>query len=205
MKQALVEFIGTFFFVLVIGLTVIGPGAGNAAPLAIGAMLMVMVYAGGPISGGHYNPAVTLAVWMRRQLPTAMLPRYVGAQLVGAALAAALVNQFRPFGTGFPAQSSAEPILVAELLFTFALAYVVLNVTGKHAAGNSYFGLAIGMTVMAGAYATGNISGGVFNPAVTIAVTLMGISGTNVIWLYLLAQFVGAILAAGFIQQVEKH
>ena len=63
MKNYIVEFIGTFFLVLVIGLTVIEPGAGKFAALAIGATLMVMVYAGGHISGGHYNPAVTFAVW----------------------------------------------------------------------------------------------------------------------------------------------
>ena len=74
MGRYAVELIGTFFLVLTIGMTVIEPGAGTLAPLAIGSALMVMVYAGGHISGAHYNPAVTLAVWMRGRCAAADVP-----------------------------------------------------------------------------------------------------------------------------------
>lgn len=197
MKKILVECVGTFFLVLVIGLTVIAPGAGAMAPLAIGTMLMVMVYAGGPVSGGHYNPAVTLAVWLRGKCDTHDVLPYMGAQVVGAVLAAWLVGFCKHGGVVVAVQPSVLPALLIELVFTFALAYVVLNVaTTKKAAGNSYFGLAIGMTVMAAAYAGGNISGGAFNPAVAIGITLMGLSVARNLWIFLVGNLIGGALAA---------
>ena len=197
MQRALVEFLGTFFLVLVIGLTVIAPGAGPLAPLAIGAILMVMVYAGGPISGAHYNPAVTLAVWMRGRCPTKDVPAYVVAQLLGAVLASGAVALCKP-GIRPPIPLlDVAPALLVEIAFTFALAFVVLNVaTTKRAAGNSYFGLAIGFTVMASAYAAGNISGGVFNPAVAVGLTCMGLSAPGNLWIFVAANLGGAALAA---------
>jgi len=86
MKRYLTEFIGTFFLVFVGALTVLGKML--FAPLAIGTILMVMVYMGGHVSGGHYNPAVSLGVWMRGKLDTSDFVPYVVAQLVGAMLAA---------------------------------------------------------------------------------------------------------------------
>jgi aquaporin Z len=92
MNKYIAEFIGTFFLVLTIGCTVIGAGTGVIAPLAIGAALMIMVYAGGHISGGHYNPAVTLGVLIRGKVNGADVLPYWIAQLLGAAVAALLVN-----------------------------------------------------------------------------------------------------------------
>jgi len=196
-KQIIVECLGTFFLVLVIGLTVIAPGAGNMAPLAIGTMLMVMVYAGGPISGAHYNPAVTLAVWLRGKCETKDVPAYMGAQVVGAVLAALLVGVCKRGSYITAMQLSIVPALLIELVFTFALAFVVLNVaTVKKTAGNSYFGLAIGSTVMAAAYAGGNISGGAFNPAVAVGITLMGLSTVGNLWIFLAGNLAGGALAA---------
>ena len=197
MQKMVVEGIGTFFLVLVIGLTVVTPGAGAMAPLAIGAMLMTMIYAGGHISGGHYNPAVTLAVWLRGKCPTQDVPSYMGAQVVGAVLAALLVGVCKHGGLVTAAHPPVVAALLVEAVFTFALAFVVLNVaTAKETAGNSYFGLAIGMTVMAGAYAAGNISGGVLNPAVAIGITLMGLSTVGNLWIFLVANLAGGALAA---------
>lgn len=197
MKNLLVECIGTFFLVLVIGLTVIAPGAGNLAPLAIGAILMALVYAGGHISGAHYNPAVTLAVWLRGKCETKDVLGYMGAQVAGAVLAALLVGMLKRGSEIEALRPDHWPALLVELVFTFALAYVVLNVaTVKKTAGNAYFGLAIGFTVMAGAYAAGNISGGVFNPAVAVGLMVMGLSSPGTLWLYLVANFAGGALAA---------
>ena len=197
MQKALVELIGTFFLVLVVGLTVIAPGAGDMAPLAIGAILMVMVYAGGPISGGHYNPAVTLAVWLRGKCKTKDVPSYMSAQVLGAVLAAMFVGLCKRHSDASAFAPQVLPALLVELLFTFALAFVVLNVaTSKKSAGNSYFGLAIGMTVMAAAYAGGGISGGAFNPAVAIGMTLMGLSSVGSLWIFLVANLAGGALAA---------
>jgi aquaporin Z len=196
MKKYLVEFIGTFFLVLVIGLTVIG-GAGSFAPIAIGSALMAMVFAGGHISGAHYNPAVTLAVWMRGKCSTADVPGYVIAQLVGATLAAVIVGYFN-VGVVQPATPlNVVPSLLAEFLGTFALTHVVLNVaTTKSNAGNSFYGLAIGFTVVACAYAFGGISGGAFNPAVAVGLVTMGIKAVADIWIYIVADLAGAAVAA---------
>jgi aquaporin Z len=95
MKKYIAEFIGTFFLVLTIGLAVIGAGASVIAPLAIGAALMVMIYAGGHISGAHYNPAVTLGILIRGKLNAADVLPYIIAQLAGAAVATVVVKFFR--------------------------------------------------------------------------------------------------------------
>ncbi len=196
-KSLIVEFIGTFFLVLVIGLTVIAPGAGALAPVAIGAVLMVMVYAGGPISGAHYNPAVTLAVWMRGKAETKSILPYMIVQIVGGAVAGFVVNMLKAGAVVEPMTLDITRAMIVEVLFTFALAYVVLNVaTSKKSAGNSYFGLAIGLTVTAAAYAGGAISGGVYNPAVAFGITVMGLGAPANIWIYLVSTFLGGALAA---------
>jgi aquaporin Z len=207
-RKYLVEFIGTFFLVFTVGCMVIphptGPispaiGAllGAVPPLAIGSVLMVMVYAGGHVSGGHYNPAVSLAVWIRGKLTTIDLGPYLLAQFIGG-LAAALLALYLK-GEPSPPQpfvDVAKPLL-AEFLFTFALAYVVLNVaTAKETAGNSNYGLAIGFTVLVGAFAVGGISGGAFNPAVSVGITVMEVSHITNLWVLLLGNFAGGAVAA---------
>ncbi len=198
MKNYAVEFIGTFFLLLVIGLCVIEPsGAGVMAPLAIGTILMVMVYAGGHISGGHYNPAVTLAAWMRGKCKTEQVPFYMIAQVLGASLASLMAVKIKGISLIITAAPDALNALVAEFIFTFALVYVVLNVAfSKKTAGNSYYGLAIGFTLMAAVYAIGNISGGAVNPAVAIGLTIMGLSRLSNLWIFLVANFAGGALAA---------
>lgn len=197
MNKLVVELIGTFFLVLTIGCTVIGNGAGAMAPVAIGFALMVMVFAGGHISGAHYNPAVTLGIWMRGKCETKDVVPYWLAQFVGAGLAAAAVKYLKAGAPVQPMTISVGPALVSELLFTFALVYVVLHVaTADGTANNSFYGLAIGSTVTAGAYAVGNISGGVFNPAVALGISIMGLSEWSNIWVYLVANFAAAVAAA---------
>lgn len=198
MKKYLTEFIGTFFLVFTIGCAVIGNAPGVIPPLAIGAVLMVMVYAGGHISGAHYNPAVTVAIFLRGKCPAADVLPYWAAQFAGAGLgawAALCVLDHSPAGGG--ALPMLGQAMLAEFLFTFALAYVVLNVaTAKSNAGNSFYGLAIGMTVMTGAFAVGRVSGAVFNPAVAVGISIMGLSAWSNLWVYLLSTVSGAVLAA---------
>jgi aquaporin Z len=201
MKNYLTEAIGTFFLVITVGLCVNGGVA--MAPLAIGASLMVMVYAGGPVSGGHYNPAVSFAAWIRGALPTKELLPYWGAQFVGALLAGFLTYKFTGFALHVAPGANVTwmKALTGEVIFTFALAYVVLNVaTSKATAGNSYFGLAIGLTVMVGAFAVGGISGGAFNPAVGLGPAIMevvlGKSPTPMAWVYAVGPLAGAAAAA---------
>ncbi len=197
MRKLVVEAIGTFFLIFTIGMVIIDPGAGALAPLAIGSVLMVMVYAGGHISGAHYNPAVTLAVFIRRKATLQEMFGYWVAQLVGAGIAATVVNGFKATSLVASAPLPAAPALLAEFLFTFALVYVVLNVaTARGTEGNSNYGLAIGFTVMAGAFAVGPVSGAVFNPAVAIGVTMMGLFEMSSIWIFFVAQFAAAAAAA---------
>ena len=198
MKKYLVEAIGTFFLVFTVGSTVIAPGAGALAPIAIGSALMVMIFAGGHVSGGHFNPAVSLAVWIRGKLSTGDLVPYWLAQLLGAVLAAWAVHFFKsPAVPVIPLAIGWKAAVLAEFLFTFALAWVVLNVaTAKGTANNSFYGLAIGMTVMTGAFAVGNVSGGAFNPAVAVGITLMGLQTWGNIWVFLLGNLGGGAVAA---------
>jgi aquaporin Z len=200
MGKYVVEMIGTFFLVLTIGMTVIAPGADMLAPLAIGSALMVMIFAGGHVSGAHYNPAVTLAVWLRGKCETSVVPGYMVMQVVGALLAAFAVSVMKgpdAMAQVKPGAPQIFPALLAEFLFTFALAWVVLNTaTAKGTSGNSFYGLAIGFTVMTGAFAVGGVSGGAFNPAVAVGITAMGLSAVANIWIFLVADFAGAAVAA---------
>lgn len=198
MNKLITEFVGTFFLVLTIGCTVIGTaGSGVIPPLAIGAVLMALVYAGGHISGAHYNPAVTLGVLVRGRCSVKDAINYMVSQCLGAVVAAIVVGFFKAGVPVTPGQIDTTRALVAEFLCTFALVYVVLNVaTAKGTANNSFYGLAIGGTVMAAAFAVGGISGGAFNPAVALGVTVMGLSSLTNIWVFLLGNF-GAGLAAG--------
>ena len=195
MNKNVTEFIGTFFLVLTIGCTGIPTAPGVIPPLAIGAALMVMIYAGGHISGAHYNPAVTLAALIRGRCP---LPQAIGywiAQFIAGVVAALTVGFL--YGYGKPVTISAVPqALLAEFLFTFALAYVVLNsATAKANAGNSFYGLAIGFTVLTGAFAVGPISGGAFNPAVAIGIVVMKLINGADVWIHLVADFAGGAVA----------
>ncbi len=194
MKKLTVEFIGTFFLVLTVGMSVRSGAA--LAPLAIGSILMVMVYSGGHISGGHYNPAVTLAVWLRGKHNVEGVIPYWLAQLAGGAVAALIVIAIMGKPTA-PAVHAIGPSLVVEVLFTFALAWAVLNsATAKGTEGNSFYGLAIGFTVFAGAVSVGAISGGAFNPAVGLGVFLMGLESLSQLGLYVGADLAGGALAA---------
>lgn len=196
MNKLLTEFIGTFFLVLTIGCTVIGSDPGVIAPLAIGFVLMVMVYAGGHVSGAHYNPAVTVGVIVRGRCSLSDAVGYMFAQVLGALVAAGIVGFFKPGVEVITASPDVTKALIAEFLFTFALVYVVLNVaTAKANANNSFYGLAIGSTVMCGAFAVGGISGGAFNPAVACGISAMGLSAWSNIWIFLVANIAAGIAA----------
>ena len=196
MQRYAAEFIGTFFLVLTIGCTGIATGPGVIPPLAIGSVLMVMIYSGGHVSGAHYNPAVTLGVFVRGKLAARDIVPYWVAQIAGALGAAAIVLFFKT-ETVSPFAAPLMAGFAAEFLFTFALVYVVLNVaTAPANAGNSYFGLAIGFTVLAGAFAVGDISGGAFNPAVAVGAMTMGMLPWANLYFYAAAELLGAAAAA---------
>ncbi len=202
MKKLIVEFIGTFFLVLTIVCVVNGNAANNfLPPLAIGSALMVMVYAGGHISGAHYNPAVTLGVLMRGKISGGEVPGYMIAQILGGIVAAVVGAAILGKGTimgGGAMPTNMAAAFTAELLGTFALVWVVLQTaTTQSTSGNSYYGLAIGFTVLAMAYALGGFgTGGCFNPAVAIGAAFNGLAGWGTAGLAIVADIAGAVLAA---------
>ncbi|MFV0252910.1 MAG: MIP/aquaporin family protein [Beutenbergiaceae bacterium] len=196
MRKYVVEFIGTFFLVFTVVATVLTDQA--LAPLAIGASLMVMIYAGGHISGGHFNPAVSTAALVRGGFAGIDLLGYWAAQLAGGVAGALLASYAVGSSGSAEALSGAAivPALLVEFLFTFALAWVVLNVaTSKDTEGNSFYGLAIGFTVVVGAIAVGGISGGAFNPAVAFGASFAGLFAWSNIWIFLVANLLGGAVA----------
>jgi aquaporin Z len=196
-RKYLTEFIGAFFLMFAVGMAALSGSV--FVPLAAGGMLMVMIYAGGHISGGHYNPAVTVAALVRGRIGIGDAAGYWIAQLVGGvvagAVARAVVNPAAVRTLTLSGHGEAAAAVV-EVLVTFALCYVVLNVaTSKDQPGNGFFGLAIGFTVAAGAFAVGGISGGVFNPAVALGGATAGVFGWTTIWVYILVELAAGVVA----------
>jgi aquaporin Z len=195
-RQLTVEFIGTFVLVFTVGLATSSKGAGHLAPLAIGSALMVMVFAGGHISGAHYNPAVSFSMLLAGKLRLRHAAPYVFTQLVAGVLAGLLARALVG-PTTRAVLGSDWKILVGEYIFTAALAYVVLNVTAaQETQGNSFYGLAIGFTVVTGAFAVGGITGGAFNLAVALGGSITGAFAWSHAWIYLLAGVLGGASAA---------
>ncbi|MFL5936031.1 MAG: MIP/aquaporin family protein [Gaiellaceae bacterium] len=195
-RKLAVEFIGMFIFVFTVGMATNKLGAGALAPLAIGSVLMVMVFAGGHVSGGHFNPAVSTAVFVRGRMAANEFGFYIATQFV-AAVIAGLVVRYVGGREAHAVVASSGKMLIAEFIFTFALAWVVLHVaTARGTHGNSFYGLAIGFTVVAGAFAVGGISGGAFNPAIALGAMVTGLFEWSNIWIYLIADFLGGAAAA---------
>jgi len=200
MKKYIVEFIGTFFLV---------SGAIFYGAIGASLALMIMIYAGGHISGAHFNPAVTTAMYIRRKVIAADLPGYYIAQLLGGIIAGALAYYvFERQGPNLVCDgfaSGAVKTALAEIIGTFALAYVILNVaTAKGTAGNSYFGLAIGGTVLAMAVAFGSFSGGVFNPAVGLGLCVQKSMCWGNLWMFFVAPLIGGVIAAYVFRAVNE-
>ncbi len=197
MPKYITEFIGTFFLVFTVAAAGVGSWAPiGFAPLAIGSVLMVMIFAGGHISGGHYNPAVSMAVFVRGKMSVTEMIIYWVVQVAAGVVAALLASSLLGIAAASPIPFDMTKVVIAEFLFTFALTFVVLNVaTAKGTEGNSFYGLAIGFTVLAGAYAVGSVSGGVFNPAVGTGVTLLGLLDWTMLGIYAVTQLVAGAVA----------
>jgi len=200
-QKLLTEFVGTLLFLFSISAAVLS--GTPMAPLAIGAALMAVVYMGGHVSGGHYNPAVSLAVLIRGKMTAGDLLPYWVAQLLGALMGCFLAS----LATGksfavMPGEGvTTLGAVLVEIVFTFALCLVVLNVaTAKATAGNSYFGLAIGFTIVVAAFGGGPVSGGAFNPAVATGAAINSVihgQGAGPLWMYWVGPLMGGVLAGG--------
>ena len=205
MNKYIIEFLGTFFLVLIIGL--------SQNPLAIGLGLAVLVYMGAHISGAHYNPVVSLAMLINDQIELKEFSFYLASQLLGSVVATYFIMSL---GNDFEVISNTNDIssfFVAEILFTFLLVFVILNVAlNKKLEGNQFYGLAIGLTVTAGAFAVGNISGAVFNPAVSFGPSLFSfidpqvvganISSSDFFIYYLISGIIGSVIASYLYKKV---
>lgn len=195
---ALMELIGTAILVFTIQVAIASDT--GLAPLAIGAILITIVFAGGPISGAHYNPAVSLAITLRGKLSSHEMIVYWISQVIGGFLGGliggGLGNTFSVVSVG--PESTITQAFFAEMIFTFILCLVVLGVaTNSKADQNHYYGLAIGLVVMSGAIAVGPISGGAFNPAVALGLSISkGFANFGYAFNVVIAELIGGVLAA---------
>ena len=212
MKKYIIELIGTFFLVLIIGLT--------ENPIAIGLGLAVLVYMGAHISGAHYNPVVSLAMFINKKINLKEMGVYIASQLSGATLATySILELFNDFSVKADPNIDKSVFLIAEILFTFLLVFVILNVAlSESLKGNQFYGLAIGLTVTAGAFSVGGISGAVFNPAVSFGPSLFSYidplidnSGEilpkqsfHYFQYYLIASIIGSVIASYLYKKVFK-
>tara|TARA_B100001250_G_C19639360_1_gene717511 strand:- start:325 stop:969 length:645 start_codon:yes stop_codon:yes gene_type:complete len=198
--KLITEFIGTFFLTLTICLAVVFESSHkDLAPFAIASTLMVMIYAGGHVSGAHYNPAVTISIYLRGASEKSEIAPYIASQLVAASMSAAIASNLFMHGDPGGEELAMEtiPALAAELMFTFALVYVILNVaTSESTEGNGYYGASIALVVLAGALTVGSISGASFNPAVSVSLILTGSLTLADSWLHFAPQLAGGILAS---------
>ena len=196
-SKLIAEFIGTFFLALTICTAAVHGSAGDYAPFAIAATLMVMIYAVGHISGAHFNPAVTVAVWLRGACEKSDVVPYISVQALAGVLAAIVSQEILIAKTSVTAiDMDATNALAAEFLYTFALVYVILNVATSDATqGNGYYGAAISFVVLAGALTVAEISGGSFNPAVSGALLVSGAIELSDLWIHLVPQFLAGVLA----------
>jgi aquaporin Z len=197
-NKLIAEFIGTFFLALTICTAAVHGSAGEYAPFAIASTLMVMIYGLGHVSGAHFNPAVTVGVWLRGACEKDEVAPYIAAQVIaGAAAALVSANLLITDPSVTALELDMTQTIGAEFLYTFALVFVILNVaTSEATAGNGYYGAAIAFVVLAGALTVGGISGGSFNPAVTGALFTSGAIETADLWMHLVPQFVAGVVAA---------
>ena len=197
-NKLIAEFIGTFFLALTICTAAVHGSAGEYAPFAIASTLMVMIYGLGHVSGAHFNPAVTVGIWLRGACEKDEVAPYIAVQVIaGAAAALASANLLIADPSVTALELDMTQTIGAEFLYTFALVFVILNVaTSEATAGNGYYGAAIAFVVLAGALTVGGISGGSFNPAVTGALFTSGAIETADLWMHLVPQFVAGVVAA---------
>lgn len=202
MNKYITEFLGTFFLMFAV--------AFSGDPLAIGLTLSVSIYVGGHISGGHFNPAVSLALLLRKQMRPADFFPYVAAQLLGASFGALLygIITFKTFI--IEPHSSFVSSSIVEVVSMMLLSLVVLSVaTAKELQGNYIYGLAIGLTYTAMLYCTREISGGIINPALGVGPWLMslviGAKLDSHLVLYLAAPLLGGVLGSIFYSVINEE
>lgn len=198
LKKCFVEFVGTFFLCFTVLCCVLLSANPTIAALTIGLVLAVLVYAGGPVSGGHYNPAVSLGIFLIGRMGAKKTLLYCVFQIFGAAYAALIAFSLTSVFQLTPATDfKIVPMMVAEIVFTTLLVYVVMfTAVSKRVQGNNYFGFAIGSSVAVGIGAVGTICLTAFNPAVAIALLVANVAVTKVVWCTIIANLIASVVAA---------
>ncbi|MEA2504375.1 MAG: aquaporin [Actinomycetota bacterium] len=217
-KKYVAELIGTFLLVFIGTSAVVafgGPFANGVATvgyvgiaLAFGLTLVVLAYTLGPVSGGHFNPAVTIGLVAARRHPLRDLLPYIVSQIVGAVLASGLLYLIASGKPGWTIASglgqnsfgtlAVASALAAETVFTFVLVFVVLSVTNKSYPYTAFGGLAIGVALLAIHLGDIGWSGSGVNPARSIGPALfVGGTALSQLWVYIVAPIVGGLIAAG--------
>lgn len=199
MKKYVIEFIGTCLLVLT-ALMTLNNGSSVMAPVAVGGVIMGLYLVGGPLSGGHYNPAITLSALMLRRMGRTDAIYFVIAQMLGGLIAAFfaalllncdLASEVRTWNNG------TTCMLLAETFGAFAWVYVLSHLTHIRAdASWQSAALGSGFTLMAMMYALGKLSGGAFNPALALGFCVLGMVQWPSYWIYLLGSLLGAAAAA---------
>jgi len=200
----IMEFIGAFYLTLVVAMTATNP----QQPLAIGAALCALIFTGGHVSGGHFNPAVTLSVFLRQKATLVDSVIYIFVQFIGGLVGSFCAWMISPINSNFLGPGVGQDVHIfqaffAEFLFSFYLCSCVLNVaTVKSKKNNHFYGLAIGFTVLGAAYSGSRISGAALNQAVAVGrLIIKSIIETDAtvlqdIWIYLIAPWIGSLFAA---------
>lgn len=205
-KKYLAEFIGTFFLVFTVDSVILYCKEDVIGAIAVGFILMVMVYASGRISGGHYNPAVSFACAIRGVLPYRQLLPYWIAQIAGALTASFTALPFMPAKVLPRIAYTPAELVIGEFLFTFVLCWVVLlTTTSDKTKGNSYYGLAIGATVTVGIFAIGGVLGyGTFNPAVSLSLYFIKTGYWVFLTYSVFASFAGSVVASKVFKLISE-
>ncbi|MGH8828436.1 MAG: MIP/aquaporin family protein [Jiangellaceae bacterium] len=200
LRNAVAEAIGTFALCFV-GLLVVASGADlTAVALANGVIILVFVAALGHVSGGHFNPAITLGMFLGRKIDIQGAAVYWAAQVIGA-LAASLVvllaTDRAAVAAGTPVIADGVSIfwaIVLEAVATFFLVLVVFGTVVDQRAPLSAYPFAIGLAITAGVFAIGPFTGGALNPARGFGPALVsGEWGGTAAWL--IGPLVGGVLA----------
>lgn len=214
MRSYLAELLGAFFLVFtVLSTSAVAP---VIAAAAVGGVLTACVWIGAQVSGAHFNPAVTLAVYLRGGLSLLDLWSYWAAQLAGALIASMLALAI-PFSGGdldVSGRSTVVPALVVEFLFTFALVSVVLAFSASPGPKSRdrttsrperyvVYGVAVGVVVLAGMLTVSAVSGAAFNPAVAFGLAVDGEFAWAAIWVYVSAELVAGAAAAAFVSRTR--
>ena len=200
LKKCFVEFFGTFFLCFTVLFCVFMNVNPAVVPVAIGLVLAVLVYVGGPVSGGHYNPAVSIAIFLIGRMGAKKTFLYCIFQIFGAAYASLMFLWFVSSLAEAPVKAdfTAIPLVTAEIVFTTLLIYtVIFTAISKRVEGNQYFGFAIGTSVTVGVAVAGGICLAALNPAVAIAVSLLGVATLKTFILTIAADIIAAFAACG--------